>query len=86
MRQAERLHNWELGETVTGADINDPLNLLPVDGPANNAKRDSGPASWLPPYKPVRCSYALRFAQVSLKYGLPVTTADKKVMLELCGG
>lgn len=86
MRQAVRAHNGRDGETVTGADINDPLNLLPVDGPANNAKRDSGPASWLPPYKPVRCSYALRFAQVSLKYELPVTTADKKVMLELCGG
>lgn len=63
-----------------------PLNLIPVDGPANNAKRDSGPASWLPPYKPVRCSYALRFAQVSLKYELPVTAADKQAMLTQCGG
>ncbi|MEO3855945.1 HNH endonuclease family protein [Acrocarpospora sp. B8E8] len=28
---------------------NDPLNLLPVYGPANEAKGGSGPASWLPP-------------------------------------
>lgn len=84
-------YDWQMGaarwsEAKRQQIANDPLNLLPVDGPANNAKRDSGPASWLPPYKPVRCSYALRFAQVSLKYELPVTTADKKVMLELCGG
>ncbi|THA74569.1 HNH endonuclease [Streptomyces sp. A0642] len=84
-------YDWQMGaarwsDAKRQQIANDPLNLLPVDGPANNAKRDSGPASWLPPYKPVRCSYALRFAQVSLKYRLPVTTADKKVMLGLCGG
>ncbi|MGW1226939.1 HNH endonuclease family protein [Streptomyces sp. NPDC001478] len=84
-------YDWQMGasrwsEAKRQRIANDPLNLLPVDGPANNAKRDSGPASWLPPYKPVRCSYALRFAQVALKYELPVTAPDKRVMLELCGG
>ncbi|MEU3436853.1 DUF2510 domain-containing protein, partial [Streptomyces sp. NPDC006863] len=29
---------------------------------------------------------AVRFAQVSLKYELPVTTADKETMLAQCGG
>lgn len=57
-----------------------------MDGPANNAKRDAGPATWLPPYKPIRCAYVLRFAQVSLKYDLPVTSADKDMMLKQCGG
>lgn len=84
-------YDWQMGaahwnEAKRQQIANDPLNLIPVDGPANNAKRDSGPASWLPPYKQIRCSYALRFAQVSLKYDLPVTTADKKAMLEQCGG
>lgn len=84
-------YDWQMGaarwnEAKRQQIANDPLNLIPVDGPANNAKRDSGPASWLPPYKPVRCSYAVRFAQVSLKYELPVTTADKRTMLEQCGG
>jgi hypothetical protein len=73
-------------ETVTGANINDPLNLIPVDGPTNGSKSDSGPASWLPPNRQIRCSYAVRFAQVSLKYGLPVTAPDKKTMLGLCAG
>ncbi|MEI7032431.1 HNH endonuclease family protein [Streptomyces pratensis] len=84
-------YTWQMGaahwsEAKRQRIANDPLNLLPVDGPANNAKRDSGPASWLPPYKPVRCSYAVRFAQVSVKYALPVTTADKQVMLAQCAG
>ena len=57
-----------------------------MDGPANGSKSDSGPASWLPPNKRIRCSYAVRFAQVSLKYELPVTKADKEMMLGQCGG
>lgn len=65
---------------------NDVLNLLPVSGPANSAKRDSGPASWLPPSKAIRCSYAVRFAQVAEKYELSVTAADKSTMLKQCGG
>ncbi|GGY60995.1 HNH endonuclease family protein [Streptomyces omiyaensis] len=65
---------------------NDPLNLLPVQGRANSSKGDSGPASWLPPAKGVRCAYAVRFAQVAEKYALPVTAPDRKAMLEQCGG
>ena len=65
---------------------NDPLNLLPVEGSANSSKSDSGPASWLPPNKRIRCSYAVRLSQVALKYGLPVTAADKRAMLTQCGG
>ncbi|MFI9822975.1 HNH endonuclease family protein [Streptomyces sp. NPDC052013] len=65
---------------------NDTLNLIPVDGRANSAKSDSGPASWLPPDKRIRCAYAVRFAQVALKYEMPVTAPDKKMMLRQCGG
>ncbi|MFF5108546.1 HNH endonuclease family protein [Streptosporangium sp. NPDC000509] len=63
---------------------NDPLNLIPVYGAANEAKGGSGPASWLPPVRGVRCAYVVRFAQVAVKYDLPVTRADKKVMLARC--
>jgi hypothetical protein len=63
---------------------NDPLNLLAVDGPTNGAKSDSSIASWLPPVKSIRCSYAVRQAQVSLAYDLPTTPADKAVMLNQC--
>ncbi len=84
-------YDWQMGASRWSKDkrediANDPLNLIPVDGPSNGAKSDSGPASWLPPNKRIRCSYAVRVAQVSLKYDLPVTDADKQVMLEQCGG
>ncbi|MFJ5231832.1 HNH endonuclease family protein [Kitasatospora sp. NPDC088391] len=65
---------------------NDPLNLIPADGSQNGSKGDSGPATWLPANTQIHCSYAIRWAQVSLKYQLPVTPADKKTMLSLCGG
>jgi len=76
--------HWDKGKREQIA--NDPLNLLPVDGSMNESKSDSGPASWLPPNKDIRCSYAVRFAQVSLKYDLPVTAPDKATMLKQCGG
>ncbi|TQK45039.1 uncharacterized protein DUF1524 [Streptomyces sp. SLBN-118] len=84
-------YDWQMGASrwTKGKreDIaNDPLNLIPVDGPTNGAKSDSGPAAWLPPNKQIRCSYVVRFAQVSLKYDLPVTAADKEMMLEQCRG
>ncbi|GIH28101.1 lipoprotein [Acrocarpospora phusangensis] len=63
---------------------NDPLNLLPVYGPANEDKGGSGPAAWLPPSHRIRCAYVVRFAQVALKYDLPVTRADKSRMLAEC--
>lgn len=84
-------YDWQMGAAHWSKDkreeiANDPLNLLPVDGPSNGAKSDSGAASWLPPSKQIRCSYAVRIAQVSLKYDLPVTSADKQAMLTQCGG
>lgn len=84
-------YSWQMGaarwpESKRKQLANDVLNLLPVEGRANSAKRDSGPASWLPPNTKIRCSYAVRFAQVADKYELPVTTADKAMMLKQCEG
>ncbi|MEU3251343.1 HNH endonuclease family protein [Streptomyces sp. NPDC006997] len=80
---------WQMGASRWSKEkreqlANDVLNLLPVSGSTNSAKRDSGPASWLPPNKSIRCSYAVRFAQVALRYDLAVTTADKAMMLKQC--
>ncbi|MEU1053332.1 HNH endonuclease family protein [Streptomyces sp. NPDC005876] len=84
-------YSWQMGssrwpESKREQLANDVLNLMPVQGRANSAKRDSGPAAWLPPSKRVRCAYAVRFAQVATKYDLPVTGADREAMLEQCGG
>ncbi|WP_309238062.1 HNH endonuclease family protein [Streptomyces albidus (ex Kaewkla and Franco 2022)] len=84
-------YDWQMGaarwpESKREQIANDPLNLIPVYGRSNSSKGDSGPASWLPPDKRIRCSYAVRFTQVALKYELPVTAPDKRTMLEQCGG
>ncbi|MFF7856618.1 DUF1524 domain-containing protein [Streptomyces sp. NPDC007904] len=84
-------YSWQMGASRWPGDkrerlANDTLNLIPVDGRANSAKGDSGPASWLPPAKGVRCAYAVRFAQVALAYEMPVTPADRRAMLRQCGG
>ncbi|MFJ6657921.1 HNH endonuclease family protein [Streptomyces sp. NPDC091377] len=82
---------WQMGAARWNKEkrqqlANDVLNLLPVSGSTNSAKRDSGPASWLPPNKEIRCSYAVRFAQVALKYDLAVTAADRATMSKQCQG
>jgi hypothetical protein len=55
---------------------NDPLDLLAVDGPANDAKRDSDAASWLPPNKPYRCAFVARQVAVKARYRLWMTRAE----------
>ncbi|GLV49532.1 lipoprotein [Thermobispora bispora] len=82
-------YSWQMGASRWSDEkrrqlANDPLNLMPVDGATNSRKGDSGPASWLPPRREIRCAYVVRFAQVALKYDLPVTTADKETMLQQC--
>jgi hypothetical protein len=84
-------YSWQMGSSRWSENkreqlANDALNLMPVEGRANSAKGDSGPASWLPPDKQIRCAYAVRFAQVAVKYELPVTEPDKRMMLRQCGG
>lgn len=66
---------------------NDPLNLLAVDGPANQQKRDSDAASWLPASKSFRCQYVARQVVVKHKYRLWATPAEFEVLqrwLETC--
>ncbi|MFI8189868.1 HNH endonuclease family protein [Streptomyces sp. NPDC085946] len=84
-------YSWQMGasrwsEAKRERLANDTLNLIPVEGRANSAKSDSGPASWLPPDQRIRCAYAVRFAQVALKYEMPVTAPDREAMLRQCGG
>lgn len=65
----------------------DPLNLLAVDGPANEKKSDGDAATWLPPNKKFRCQYVARQVSVKYKYKLWVTDAEKEAIskvLENC--
>ena len=64
---------------------NDPLNLLAVDGPANQAKGDGDAATWLPSNKPFRCQYIARQIAVKRRYRLWVTEAEKNAMAGILG-
>lgn len=73
---------WQTGAQqlsfATREDLaNDPLELLAVDGPANQAKSDGDAATWLPSNKPYRCRYVARQVAVKQKYSLWVTNAEK---------
>ncbi|MET3811579.1 HNH endonuclease family protein [Arthrobacter sp. UYEF3] len=59
---------------------NDPLNLVAVDGQANQDKSASDAATWLPPNKAFRCHYVARQISVKAAYGLWVTPAEKDAM------
>lgn len=65
---------------------NDPLELLAVDGPANDNKGDGDAATWLPPNKPFRCEYIARQIAVKQKYKLWVTAAEKDAMSHVLNG
>jgi hypothetical protein len=73
---------WQTGaqrlpSTTRRALANDPLNLLAVDGPANQQKGDGDAATWLPPRKPFRCTYVSRQVAVKTRYQLWVTPAER---------
>jgi hypothetical protein len=59
---------------------NDPLELLAVQGDANQQKSDGDAATWLPSNKPFRCQYVARQVAVKQKYGLWVTMAEKEAI------
>lgn len=85
---------WQTGAQKIGSDqrlafANDPLNLLAVDGPTNEAKGDGDAATWLPPNKRFRCSYVARQVAVKKRYHLWVTSAEHDAIagiLDSCPG
>ncbi|WP_226759880.1 HNH endonuclease family protein, partial [Arthrobacter sp. SO3] len=81
---------WQKGaQQLTEAQrlsfANDPLNLLAVDGPANQQKSDGDAATWLPANKSYRCDYVARQISVKSSYGLWVTAAEHDAMARVLG-
>lgn len=85
---------WQKGaQGLTPAErealANDPLELLAVDGTANQNKSDGDAATWLPDNKAFRCQYVARQIAVKVKYKLWVTQAERDAMkgvLDQCPG
>ncbi len=62
---------------------NDPLELLAVEGLANQQKGDGDAATWLPSNKSFRCSYVARQIAVKKKYNLWVTRSEYDAMARI---
>lgn len=81
---------WQKGAQQLSFDervrlANDPLELLAVDGAANQEKGDGDAATWLPPNRAFRCQYVARQIAVKKKYRLWVTQAEKDAMARVLG-
>ncbi len=70
----------QLSKSQREALANDPLELLAVDGKANQQKSDGDAATWLPSNKSFRCEYVARQIAVKQKYSLWVTQAEYDAM------
>jgi len=85
---------WQKGAQNLSLDkrielANDPLELLAVDGQANQQKSDGDAATWLPANKDFRCYYVSRQIAVKIKYQLWVTSSERDAMqtvLDRCPG
>ena len=64
---------------------NDPRNLQATDGPTNQKKRDGDAATWLPPNRTYRCTYASRQIAVKTAYHLWVTPAERDALARILG-
>jgi hypothetical protein len=62
---------------------NDPVNLLTTIASLNQQKSDSNAASWLPPYRPGRCSFIAIQVAVKAKWALYVTESEKEVFVSI---
>lgn len=76
---------WQTGAQQLSSEqrislANDPLELLAVDGPANQQKGDGDAATWLPSNKPFRCQYIARQIAIKKKYSLWVTPPERTAM------
>lgn len=62
---------------------NDPLNLLAVDGSANQSKSDGDAAEWLPDNVPFHCPFVARQIAVKQLYELRITPSEAEAMSQV---
>ncbi|RDI23998.1 uncharacterized protein DUF1524 [Rhodococcus sp. AG1013] len=83
---------WDMGAATWSPEqrrdfANDvTYNLLAVSGPENQAKRDSTPSDWLPPDPAYRCFYVGKYLGVAVRWGLPITAADRDAIDDVAAG
>ena len=79
---------WQTGAAGLERDLriqlaNDPMELIAVQGAANQQKSDGDAATWLPSNKSFRCQYVARQIAVKQKYTLWVIPTEKQAMSDV---
>lgn len=79
---------WETGAQYLSREVrqqlaNDDLELIAVDGPANQEKGSGDASEWLPQNKDFHCQYIARQIAVKIRYGLWVTQAEHDTMSKI---
>ena len=69
---------WSAAKRLAFA--NDPVELLAVNGSANEAKGDADASGWVPPNRSFRCAYVAKQITVKTKHRLWVTAPEKSAM------
>lgn len=83
LADAWRAGAWEWDLARRQAFANDPLNLLAVDGQANQDKGHATADVWLPANESYRCAYVARQVRVKAKWGLDVTEGERQAMIDV---
>jgi hypothetical protein len=82
---------WRTGAAGWSAALreqyaNDPVVLLAVDGPKNEAKGDADASQWLPPNRAYDCTYVVKQIAIKTKYRLWVTQDERDAIGNVLGG
>nr|WP_026460658.1 HNH endonuclease family protein [Schaalia suimastitidis] len=77
---------WQWDSATRERFANDPANLLAVDGQTNQDKGRASADQWLPPNRSFRCDYVTTQIRVKYAWGLSVTQAEYKTLVNVLQG
>ena len=64
-------------------DLGDSRTLRAVSAASNDAKGDKDPAQWLPPLASFRCTYAIWWVDIKVRWHLSVDSAERAALRSL---
>lgn len=77
-------YNWTAAERQDYAnDLDEPWHLVAVTARSNRQKADQDPATWQPPYEPVRCRYAAEWTAIKTRWKLNIDPAEQQALTQL---
>lgn len=75
---------WAQSTRVDFANgIGDIEELVPVKAGTNRSKGDRDPAEWLPPNAAFRCTYAVRWVSIKVRWGLSADPAEYNTLSDI---